>query len=374
MCRCLLVNNHCGCTNRLPQSRQAYFRGAAKSNYLQLLAAFNLANTRLLEGKFHAEARLFALEKAELELNLARRQWEENNRRHQKQETLFEAGGIHKEAILVSRFSLDTEWKQIELMKKELEIRKIGCRDQDLLRAGLDVPLCETERLDAFISLLTLNLKAELDAAHARLEAAEKELTSANIALAELTITSPISGTVGARYLEEGERIRSQDLIMTVIDSSSLYAIFPVRERDALRIEKGMYSSVMIDGTGDILNGTVDLIYPQADNQSLSFLIRVLLEKTETINRLRPGMFVRAAVTLGSPRQAFFIPESAIFNQKNNEGSVFVINGSTLTERKIFLGPSRGEEREINGLNAGELIVIRPDTDLREGIYVSLAQ
>ncbi|MCL2440978.1 MAG: efflux RND transporter periplasmic adaptor subunit [Treponema sp.] len=349
----------------------------AKNSYSQVLAACNLAESRLLEGTFNAEAQLLALEKADVELALAKRRWEENNRKHQNQETLFMAGGIHTEAILVSRFSIDTEWEQIQLMERELEIRRIGCRDQDLAKAGFSVPLDETERKEAFVKLLTATLRAELEAANARLEAAEKELESVNIAFEELTVRSPASGIVGARYLEEGERVRPQDKILSLIDTTSLYAIFPVRERDALRIEKGMEAAVLIDGTGEIIKGAVDLIYPQADSQSMSFLVRVLLTRanSQDFNKLKPGMFARINVTLGKPISSLFIPETAVFNQKNNEGSIFVINGSILVERKVTLGISIGEDREIKtGLTAGEIVVQRPDSDLREGMNVSLME
>jgi RND family efflux transporter MFP subunit len=177
--------------------------------------------------------------------------------------------------------------------------------------------------------------------------------------------------------LEEGERVNSQDKIISLIDTASLYAMFPVRERDALRIGKGMTASVLVDGTGETKNAVVDLVYPQADSQSLSFLVRVLLQDTETADatRLRPGMFARVTINLGVPEISVFIPETAIINKKNNEGSVFIINGSVLTERKIVFGISHGEEREITaGLNAGELVVLRPEPDLREGTNVTIVQ
>jgi RND family efflux transporter MFP subunit len=362
-----------------PQIKLAVER--AENNYSQALAARNLANSRLLEGTFQSEAQLLALEKTEAELTLAKRKWEEDRRKHQNQETLFEAGGIHTEAILVSRFSLDTEWEQLLLMERELEIRRIGSRDQDLVKAGIHVPSDENERRNALVKLMTSSLRAELEAAVARLEAAEKELFSANIALSELTVRCPASGIVGARYLEEGERVKPQDKILSLIDIASLYAIFPVREKDALRIEKGMLAFVLIDGTGEKRDGTVDLVYPQADTQSLSFLVRVLLQNTalNDVSRLKPGMFARVTVILGPPKRAVFIPENAIFNRaisngsNNGEGSVFVINGTSLTERKIVLGPAYGEDREITaGINVGELVVMHPDSSLREGKNVTL--
>ncbi|MCL2765842.1 MAG: efflux RND transporter periplasmic adaptor subunit [Treponema sp.] len=354
----------------------------AENNLSHALAARNLAGSRLLEGMFQAEAQLHTLDKAGAELALVRRRWEENNRKHLNQETLYSAGGIHTEAILVSRFNVDTEWEQIMLMERELDIRRIGSRDKDLEKAGIPVPLSAIEKQDALVSLITASLFAELEAAEARLEAAEKELASANIALSELTIRSSTSGIVGARYLEEGERVKPQDKIISLIDISSLYAIFPVRERDAMRMEKGMTASVFIDGTGETRDGIVDLIYPQADSQSLSFLARVLLQNgsdSETgINMpsmLMPGMFARVTVNLGPSKTAVFIPDSAVFNQRNNEGSIFIINGSVLAERKITLGSSRGDEREAaSGLNPGELFVLRPDSDFREGLNVTIAE
>ena len=356
-----------------PQINLAFER--AENNYSQALAARNLADSRLLEGIFQAEAQLLTLDKAEAELALSKKRWEEDRRKHLNQETLFEAGGVHTEAILVSRFSLDTEWEQIQLMERELEIRRIGCRDQDLVKAGIVVPLGEIQRQAALVSLMTTSLRAELEAANARLEAAEKELKSANIALAELTIRCPASGVIGARYLEEGERVRLQDKIISLIDTASLYAIFPVREKDALRIEKGMKAFAMIDGTGETRNGAVDLIYPQADSQSLSFLVRVLLQNTSANSRLKPGMFTRVTINLGPPENALFIPESSIFNRKNDEGNIFIVNGKSLTERKVIIGTTMGEECEItSGLNAGELVVLRPDPDLREGTNVSIME
>ncbi|MDR0323173.1 MAG: efflux RND transporter periplasmic adaptor subunit [Treponema sp.] len=363
----------------------------AENNYSQALAAGSLASSRLLEGMFQAEAQLLALEKAEEELALSKRRWEENRRKHQNQEALFIAGGIHSEAILVSRFSLDTELEQIRLMEKDLEIRRIGCRPEDLAKAGFPVPADEKERQNAIISLMTTGLRAEQEAAFARLEAAEKELSSAQIALADLKVISPAAGIVGARYLEEGERVRQQDKILSLIDTSSFFAIFPVRERDALRIEKGMSASVLIDGTGETRSGFVDLVYPQADSQNLSFLVRVLLNDTgeNSPDRLKPGMFVRVTVTLGPPIKTIFIPESSIVNRTNfnnvissrgnsqssGEGSVFVINGSSLTERKVQLGSAHGEDREIiSGLNTGEVFVLRPEPGLREGNNVTLAE
>jgi multidrug efflux pump subunit AcrA (membrane-fusion protein) len=358
----------------------------AENTHAQAGAACELARSRLLEGEFQAEVQLLGIEKAEAELEQTRKIWEENRRKHLNQEALFEAGGIQEETIRSGRFSLESGLEQIRIMEKDLEMQRVGCREKDLEAAGIPIPRDEGELRRALIALMTGSLRAELDAARAQLDAAEKELRSMRIAQAELSVRSPGSGVVGARYFEEGERVKAEDKIFTLMDTASLYAIFPVREKEALRIEKGMAAKVEIDGTGEIREGRVDLVYPQADSQSLSFLVRVLLDRSPHGENAgggnaggsgksrdpKPGMFTRVTVLLGPPRRAFMVPETAVINKRDGAGTVFVINSGTLSERKVTLGTTLGDEREISsGLNAGELVVLRPDRDMREGTHVS---
>jgi RND family efflux transporter MFP subunit len=269
-------------------------------------------------------------------------------------------------------------------MEKELEIRRVGMRDQDLAAAGLSPPDEEARRKWALIRLSTATLRAELKAAEARLEAAARELESARIVEAELTLKSPAPGIVGARYFEEGERVKRDDKILTLIDTESLYAVFSVREADARRLEKGMNALVSLDGLETSYRGTVDLVAPQGDSQSFTFPVRVLLPREALApsrrpedgpDPLRPGMFVRVSVRLGPSRRGAFVPESALMNRQNNEALVFTINGATLGERRITIGEVLGTEREVlSGLEPGEVVVIRPDSGLKEGLYVSVVE
>ena len=336
-------------------------------------AATDLARSRLFEGEFQAEAMLLSIEKTERELALMKKRLEENGRRHRNQEILFEAGGINLETILNGRFSLESEREQINILEKDLEIRRVGRRDQDLEAAGLSVPADPIEKKRALIGLITTSLRAELEAALARQEAAEMECESIRIARSELRITSQTSGVVGARYFEEGERVKADDKLITLMDTSSLYAIFPVREKEALRIKEGMEAVIQIDGTGGEKYGRVDLVYPQADAQSLSFLVRVLIE--DATDNLKPGMFARVRITLGPAEKSLFLPGSALANKKNNEAEIFVINGNTLSLRKVVYGRTLGDQWEIiSGVREGEIVVLRPESDMREGTNVSLAE
>jgi multidrug efflux pump subunit AcrA (membrane-fusion protein) len=137
-------------------------------------------------------------------------------------------------------------------------------------------------------------------------------------------------------------------------------------------------------------NGIVDLISPIADNKSFTFSVRVLISKQDIIKKdtadnyavsneenkfAKPGMFARVSVNMGPPRTILAVKDAAIINKSNKAGAVFIVHEKTVTERKVSLGELTGDEWEItDGLTGGELVVLRPASDLQEGEYVSLVE
>jgi len=357
-----------------PQIRLAVER--SQDAYNQAEAALELCRSKLLEGRFNAEARLIALEKAEMEYDQARKAQEEQKRKFVNQEILFEAGAVSQESVREARFSLTSAEEQLDIMKKNLDIQRIGFREEDLKAAGLEVPEDQAARQEAFIDLALTSLQAEMTAAQANLEAAKKELESLHLSEEELIVLSPGDGIVGARYAEEGERLRKEDQIITLIDTDSLYAVFPLREEDALRVEKGMPARVVLEGPGESYEGVVNLVYPQGDSQSFSFQVRVLLIGPERGGKkLKSGMFAKVAVVVEEPRKMTLIPETALLDAGDQEGKVFIVSGSTVAGRMVGLGRKVGEDREIrSGLRPGEVVVLRPDASLKDGVYVSMAE
>jgi multidrug efflux pump subunit AcrA (membrane-fusion protein) len=343
----------------------------AENSFSQSEAALNLALARLLEGEFQAEARLLENEKARAELEEEWKALEEQKRKHRSEDALFEAGGISFEAILDGRFALEAAEARCGLMEKELEIRRIGMREEDLAAAGIPRPRNKEDLRRALIGLITAGLRAEKEAAEANLSAAGKELESSRLLESELIIRSPGAGVIGARYFEEGERVKGEDKILTLIDAGSLYAIFSVPEAEALKLSKGMSARVSLDGTGGVYSGKVDLVSPQADSQSFTFAVRVLLP-ADREGLLKPGMFARINIPLEEKQKITIIPEAALKDKKENRGTVFTIKGNTLSERGVGLGRILGNEREIlSGLAPGEVVVLRPGAALQDGIYVS---
>ena len=345
----------------------------AEDAYSQALSALDLSMARLRDGEFYVECRLLENEKSREELAQAKKILEEEKRKSQNRETLYEAGALSDEAIREERFRLASAEAQVLLMEKELEIRCVGLREEDLVAAGIPVPSNREELRRALIRTATSALRAETAAARANLEIASREMESCRLMEKELTITSPGPGIVGARYVEEGERLKRDDRVLTIMDTGALYAIFPVPESEAPRLKKGMPAHVS-SGGDEIHEGIVDLISPQADNQSFTFLVRVLLEPEED-SSLRPGMFASVSIPMEDPKRITVIPEAALVAKRENSGRVFIVSGNVLSERNVVLGSLSGDEREIvSGLVPGEVVALGPRTALKEGLYVSAAE
>ena len=345
----------------------------AEDAHSQAVSALDLARARLRDGEFHAEARLLENEKSQDELIQTKKALEEERRKSQNREALYEAGGLSDEAIREERFRLAQSENQILLMEKELEIRRVGLREEDLIAAGYPVPVGTEDLKRALIRLACSAISAEAAAAAANLESAAREMESCRLMEQELSIKSPGHGIVGARYVEEGERIKRDDKILTIMDTGSLYAIFPVHESEAPKLQKGMAAQV-VSGGEEIHEGKVDLISPQADNQSFSFLVRVLLPLSGK-NSLKPGMFARISIPLESPRKVTVIPEAALTAKKENSGKVFTVRNNVLSERNVILGSLLGDEREIvSGLAPGEVVALGHAPALKEGVYVSASE
>ena len=344
----------------------------AEDAYSQALSALDLSMARLRDGAFHIEARLLENEKSQEELAQAKRTLEEERRKSQNREALYNVGGLSDEAIRDERFRLASAETHVLLMEKELEIRRVGLREEDLAAAGIPVPAGKDELRAAIIQLATSALRAEVAAARANLEAASREMESSRLMETELVIKSPGTGIIGVRYVEEGERIRRDDRILTIMDTSALYAVFPVPESEAPGLKNGM-AAYVTSGGGETYEGRVDLISPQADNQSFTFLVRILFAPGEE-SPLRPGMFARVSIPLESTGKITVIPEAALTAKRENTGRVFTVRGNVLSERTVVLGSLTGGEREIiSGLVPGEVVALGPRTALKEGLYVSAA-
>ncbi len=347
--------------------------GVAQNAVTQAEAAVRLAEARFGEGEQATESRIVGLDKARLEIDQARRELAESQRKQVDQEALRDAGGVNDEAVRSGRFALDSAGQRIALMEKELEMQRIGLRDEDLIAAGMVPAIEQSARRLQLVRLAVRGLVAERDGAIARLDAACKELASAALSLAELRVVSPMGGVVGARYAERGQRVQRDEALYTLIDGGPLFATVTVSEAEVALLAAGMKATIMVDAIDGVFAGVVDAVSPLADARSASCTVRIAL--ADTVRALKPGMFARVGIRCDDTVRIIVVPARALAARDGDAGSLFVVVNQCLAERRVRLGaPVDGGWIATQGLDSGDVVVDIPDATMKAGDRVSIAE
>lgn len=185
-------------------------------------------------------------------------------------------------------------------------------------------------------------------------------LRSSSQITSEVSLPSPISGTLTARTVNPGEVIEANKEILRVTDLSSVWVIAQVYEKDLGRIRVGSGASITSDAyPGKVFRGQVSYVDPKLDPATRTAQVRI--ELANSAQALRLGMFVNAAfaIVTGSESTIPVVPIAAVQNI-NNQLIVFVAttDPNVFAMRPVRLGAeSNGHFPVMEGLTVGERIV-----------------
>jgi RND family efflux transporter MFP subunit len=337
-------------------------------------AALAQAQAKLWEGELAVEARQVAIERTELEREQKRLEVVDAEQTLANKEELFTVGGVTPEALSAVRLRLLAAKNEHSIIEKDLASRRIGLRDEDLVRDGISPSRDPDERLRQLVALNTKTLRADVAAARARRDSAQRELEAAEELLKALLIDAPAAGVVGAKYVEPGEYAAQNGKLLTLMDTTNVFAALSVQESEMPRLKEGMPARLTVDAISPApMAGTVDSISPTADPQTGAFLVKASVANAR--GSLRPGMFVRAVIAWESPKKALVVPEKCILQKKGATAQVYgVVNGKAFL-KQVTLGKDLGGSFVVeNGASPGDLLIESPPTTLREGMNVDAAR
>jgi len=233
------------------------------------------------------------------------------------------------------------------------------------------------ERLDA-IPARRARLEADLASTRAQLEEARRDL-------ARTAVESPIVGTIQSMDVEEGERVRTGDVIARVVDPRRLEiplrlpvsASADVRAGDSARLEPAGPGAARWDAT-------VVRLAPEADPSTRT--ITCFVEMTQGMEAgaapgLPPGRFVVGTVSVASATPRVIVPRGSVVDDR-----VMVIGADGRVESRPVgvsfyiesehpdLVPGETQWAVLEGgLEPGERVAVSNLTKLREGMTVEAA-
>ncbi|MCM4159250.1 efflux RND transporter periplasmic adaptor subunit [Antarcticibacterium flavum] len=152
----------------------------------------------------------------------------------------------------------------------------------------------------------------------------------------EITIYSPISGSITAVDVSKGMFVTAQDRIMEIVEKEHMHLELIAFEKDVMQIKKGQEIIFKTpEGNSNSFSGEVYLVGKAIDRQSRTVLIHGHLPDS-LVEKLTVGMFVEAGIVTNKTKQQA-LPEEAVIEQ---EGFSYVLhllgeeNGNYIFQKK----------------------------------------
>lgn len=177
----------------------------------------------------------------------------------------------------------------------------------------------------------------------------------------EITINSPISGTVVQRKVGPGQYVNAgaSDPVFVIGDLSTVWLTAFVRESDAALVNVGEEISVNVLALpGQTLKANINYISAAIDPTTRRLLVRATIDNKDGL--LKPEMFANVTIYSPGDHPAIGVPRQALIYE-GNQVRVWVANPDKSIElRKIKTGLINGDLVAVEGnLNANEKIVTK---------------
>jgi len=205
-------------------------------------------------------------------------------------------------------------------------------------------------------------------------DAAQQSVRVAQLNLRDATVRAPFAGVIQSRTVQAGQYLQPGSVLATLLQRDPLLLRFPVTEADAPRVKVGMTANVTLRESARTYAAKIILVSDAADPTTRLVQVTATIDDKEHKYWLRPGAFCDVNVPIGDARQGIVVPSLSV--QPTDKGNVVytVDSGNIAHVRSVTLGmhtPEGGVEI-TQGLNAGELLVVRGFEPLSEGAPVQV--
>ena len=191
----------------------------------------------------------------------------------------------------------------------------------------------------------------ELAAAQAEVRAAFSTLRMAGAAgrgsSGRYGLTAPLAGTIVRRPAVVGVLATESTSLATVADTSVMWVLCDVPERDAARVAVGQPMRVTIEGVeGEPVTGEITWLSAEVDPRTRTVAARAELPNED--GNLRANQFARARIETGPPRRAVAVPRDAVQRVGDRE-VVFVREKPGVYQPRVVRRYGGGETVQIEG-------------------------
>lgn len=293
----------------------------------------------------------------------------------------------------------DARWKQVreEAIKLDKELiqthrdlarleklsEKNAVTVQELEDARLEVRQAEQNEKSSNFAVKVAEFELELaKAAYTRTRATDEESPENT----QFSIISPITGRVLRVFQESSKVVSPGENLIELGDPSDLEIVVDVLSSDAVRINARMQKEdrsptrVQLEHWGgqEPLNGVVRLVEPSGFTK-ISALgveeqrVNVVIDFDEPIEKkktLGDGFRVEARIIVWEQDDVLIVPTSALFRDEEEWAVFKVVDGQAVLQ-PVRIGQRNGLQAQLlDGLKAGETVIVHPGDQVEAGVMV----
>ena len=284
------------------------------------------------------------------------------------------------EALQAIDLRVDEPGRVVELMFREGQAVAFGTPlvrlDDALLPAQMARAEAEHELTCQQLERVQ-RLRAQDAAAPADLERAEAAARSAEASLAMLelqiersTVRAPFTGRVGQRFVSVGDYATTATPLLSLQTTNPQHAVIDVAERysGVLQIGHEVVFTVAAQ-PGRTFTARVEFVDPVVHAESRMIVVKARVPNGDEV--LKAGMFIEAELAIATRADAVIVPEDAI-QPLRTASIVWAVVDGLASRRVVTLGTrSRGDVEIVEGVEAGEQVVVGGLERLAEGMPVA---
>ncbi|MCB9337950.1 MAG: efflux RND transporter periplasmic adaptor subunit [Lewinellaceae bacterium] len=213
----------------------------------------------------------------------------------------------------------------------------------------------------------------QLDKAILQLSSAESQVMLLRKQIRMSTIRAGISGIVTEKMFEPGTVVSPGAPLVQITDIATLKLTLDVPEAEISKVKIGQAIEVKSDVyPGAAFKGTVSLIGSKGDGAH-NFPVEIQVANSSK-NPLKAGMYGTVSLGENLSSESLAIPKEALVGSAKN-AQVYVVQDGKAVLKDITLGASNEQYYEVlNGLSAGETVVVSGQINLRDGANVNVGE
>ena len=235
-------------------------------------------------------------------------------------------------------------------------------RTEELARQGLASP----STLD--------QARSSTQALRANLAALESAVESAELALSNATVKSPLDGVVSSRSVDTGQTVSAGTPLFTIVNLDEMEFDATASVTSSARVAPGQQVDIDVTGLdGQSFEGTVTRVNPVSLSGTRT--VPIYIELSNEDGQLRGGMFATGHITVEQAEEAIAVPAAALREDAEGPFVLKLVDG-TLERQEIEVVREweRGRLVEVTGLNTGDVIVSAPLSELEAGNAYTLVE